>query len=201
MKNNFLGAGDSLFRKDSARSESFQNATSSEQANSQNSESNSQTSTAKTMRYDDEPTLNDNVLKEMADAYARVLSKYGYFMRQGDNAQGKTEIARETFQPFSPQQQIQPQQPFLQPQQPLLQPQPFQQQQRQPQQPFGTFETNLDYLSQNLLNAPPTVPSTNYIDNQTFASLQTTNNLLQQILNELKTISCLIENNRRRRLS
>jgi len=197
MRNNFLGRRDSLFRKDNAQLESFQNdEKNSKESNSQNLESNSslQNSTAKTMQYVDEPTLNDNVLREMAGAYAKVLSKYGYFMKKEDNH--KTEIAKETFRPTSPQPLLQPQQQF--------QPQPFQQLPSQQQQPLGTFESNLDYLSQNLLNVPPmpTIPPTVYIDNQAIASsLQTTNNLLQQILDELKTIACILENNRRRRLS
>lgn len=217
MKNNFFNSKNFLFRKDSNPNSKIQstnvNCADSTCFNSEPPRqrktieneiipktSNNFSQEYKSIQYDDEPTLDEDLLKEMAQAYALVLSKYGYSVRHDDSIKKqesinpassnfacqnnfnrkpyglkhKTEIAREDSSPtFSlPEQQI-------------------------PQ--TGTFESNLDYLSQNLL----TSPTIDYMNNQALilTYFQTSNNLLQQILTELKVITCLIECNRRRRLS
>ncbi|MDD2445369.1 MAG: hypothetical protein PHX09_00965 [Clostridia bacterium] len=123
-------------------------------------------------QYNDSPPLNENLLREMAQAYAGVLSKYGYSVKPNIHNNGSTLEGSSTDK--------------IKGQANVNIPSGV---------PIGTpfYDSNLDYLSSNLL------PLTNSIPNE--GSLQETNSLLVQILNELRTIVCLIDNNRRRRLS
>lgn len=156
-------------------------------------------------RYNDHQTLDENVLKEMATAYAGVLSKYGYSVQQnrveqGDKAEQENKTVLEnkmeqsrmkvgelnqssysdisnTANQISKQRNIQ------------------QNEVNNVYKSAGeksSFNDNLDYLPNNYLFAEQ-----NNINNQ----LQLTNNLLTQILNELRVVSCLVERNRRHRLS
>jgi hypothetical protein len=121
-------------------------------------------------QYNDSPPLDENVLKDMAQAYAEVLSKYGYSVKP--NSESAIHNSQDE---FANSNKIEGQANRVPP----------------IETPF--YNSNLDYLSNNLLTSPN--------NNLNQASLQEANNLLMQILNELKTIVCLIEVNRRRRLS
>lgn len=125
-------------------------------------------------QYNDSPPLDENVLKEMASAYSSVLSKYGYTVQPENKPNSNA---------FSNQNNFENQTPIIENN---ASPEPATANVASQQPPF--FDNNFGFLPS------PTFPDT-------FTQLQTTNNLLTQILNELKVISCMIECNRRRRLS
>ena len=133
-------------------------------------------------KYNDSPPLDENVLKEMASAYSTVLSKYGYTV-QPSNFQPHL-FARPNNQNNNQTTELQSNVASEQAKANITSEQPFTNQ---------VFDNNLDYLNTNLLNGT-TFPDTS-------SQLQITNNLLGQILNELRIITCMIECNRRRRLS
>lgn len=139
-------------------------------------------------RYNDSPMLDENVLKEMAGAYASVLSKYGYTVQPNNKLQRMPNLPNPNNNCINSSEYKSEQ---------------IKNQAKETQEELKTniagekstnqtFDNNMDYLSNQYL-----LPDTNY----TFSQLQITNELLMQILNELKTITCLIDCNRRRRLS
>lgn len=139
-------------------------------------------------QYNDNPNLDENLLKEMAGAYAKVLSKYGYSV-QRDKADFKANL-NQNFADI-PKNDLNISDKENQKNQVAETDKDLSQASITSERPVA-FNDNFDYLANNYLSNDP---------NYTYSQLQITNDLLVQILNELRTISCLIECNRRRRLS
>ncbi|MDD3397585.1 MAG: hypothetical protein PHR96_03495 [Clostridia bacterium] len=135
-------------------------------------------------KYNDSPPLDENVLKEMASAYSTVLSKYGYTVQPDNNFQPHL-FAHPNNQNNNQTTELQSNVAPNQAKANITSEQPLTNQ---------IFDNNLDYLNANLLNGTTFPDYTN-------GQLQITNNLLTEILNELRIITCMIECNRRRRLS
>ena len=154
-------------------------------------------------QYNDNATLDENVLKEMAGAYANVLSKYGYSVQQNKaEQQNKTEhLVQRSNSGISSSTENQG---IISDNSTTNQSNKEKQNNIQTKEENGVLKglaqtntsgnapfNNFDYLQNNYLTEQ------GYVNNQ----LQLTNNLLTQILNELRVISCLVERNRRHRLS